>query len=117
MASLPVCAGRPSRRGQSVLAVVAVALASCSSGGSSLGIGTSTTLTLHHPSTMAPEPSTTNGPSGTGSREPGGPGKPLPVPTALAPFHALTTPGEGGWHPVGRLVGGAPAVYETTLVP
>ena len=26
-------------------------------------------------------------------------------------------PGEGGWHPVGRSVGGVPAVYETTLVP
>lgn len=42
---------------------------------------------------------------------------PLPVPTALAPFNTLTTPGEGDWHPVGRSVGGVPAVYETTLVP
>ena len=42
---------------------------------------------------------------------------PLPVPTALTPFDAHTVPGEGGWLPSGRPVGGAPAVYETSLVP
>jgi hypothetical protein len=56
-------------------------------------------------------------PPNTGSRHTGGLGSPLPVPAALMPFNAVATPGEGGWHPVGRLVGGVPAVYETTLVP
>jgi hypothetical protein len=98
--------------GQALLVVVGVALASCGSGGSSVGVGTSTPQTRIHPSTTAPEPSSLNG-----GRETGGLEKPLPVPTALAPFNALTTPGEGGWHPVGRSVGGVPAVYETTLVP
>jgi hypothetical protein len=45
------------------------------------------------------------------------PGRPLPVPDALAPFSALAAPGEGEWHGAGRLVGGVPAVYETSLVP
>ena len=117
MAATPVCSGWPSRTGKSVLVVLAVALASCSSGGSSLGAGNSTTQTRAHPGTTAPEPSTMKVPSGTGGREAGGLGLPLPVPTALAPFTALTTPGEGRWHPVGRSVGGVPAVYETTLLP
>src|ERR1019366_9205816 len=113
----PVCSDWPSRMGLSVLVVVAIALASCSSGGSSLDIGNSTTPTRDHPSTTAPEPSTINVPSRTGGRETGSLGMPLPGPTALAPFNALTTPGEGVWHPVGRSVGGVPAVYETALVP
>jgi hypothetical protein len=117
MAFVPVRPGRPSRLGQSVLVVVAVALASCSSGGSTAGIGKPTTQTREHPSTTAPERSTTPVPSRTGSRGAGGLGTPLPVPTALPPFNASPSPGEGGWHAAGRLVGGFPAVYETTLVP
>ena len=117
MAFVPVRPGWASCMGQSVLVVVAVALASCSSGGSTAGIGKPTTQTREHPSTTAPERSTTTVPSRTGSREAGGLGTPLPVPTALPPFNALAAPGEGGWHPAGRLVGGVPSVYETTLVP
>jgi len=52
-----------------------------------------------------------------GSRDEGDLGRQLPVPTALPPLGANPAPGEGDWHPAGRLVGGVPAVYETTLVP
>ena len=41
----------------------------------------------------------------------------LPAPARLAPFSGNSAPGEGVWHPAGRLVGGEPAVYETVLVP
>ncbi len=41
----------------------------------------------------------------------------LSVPQPLAPFGGATTGGQGSWSPVGRLVEGRPAVYETTLVP
>lgn len=42
---------------------------------------------------------------------------PLHTPSALKPFGSSTIAGEGRWHPAGRLVNGAWAVYETTLVP
>ena len=45
-----------------------------------------------------------------------GPNAPLAPPAPLAPFGS-STPGQGTWQPAGRLVGGVPAVYETTLVP
>jgi hypothetical protein len=41
----------------------------------------------------------------------------LPVPTAIHPIASPALPGEGQWSPAGRLVGGIPAVYETTLRP
>ena len=41
---------------------------------------------------------------------------PLPAPAPLAPFDPAAGPGQGRWHPAGRLVDGRPAVYETTLV-
>ena len=41
----------------------------------------------------------------------------LPVPAALTPFASPALPGEGSWRPVGRLVRGIPAVYETFLRP
>ncbi len=41
----------------------------------------------------------------------------LPVPTAIPPLVTPAIPGEGQWSPVGRLVGGVPAVYVTTLRP
>ncbi len=41
----------------------------------------------------------------------------LPVPTAIQPIASPALPGEGEWSPVGRLVGGIPAIYETTLRP
>jgi hypothetical protein len=41
----------------------------------------------------------------------------LPPPTAIRPVAQPTIPGEGQWSPVGRLVGGMPAIYETTLRP
>jgi hypothetical protein len=42
---------------------------------------------------------------------------PLHAPAPLVPFGAPALPGEGRWHGTGRLVGGKPAVYETTLRP
>lgn len=39
----------------------------------------------------------------------------LPTPSPLTSFYAVRRPGEGKWSPVGRVVGGHPAVYETTL--
>ena len=41
----------------------------------------------------------------------------LPPPPRSCPSPAPAIPGEGQWSPVGRLVGGIPAVYETTLRP
>ena len=41
----------------------------------------------------------------------------LPPPTPVAPAVSPAIPGEGAWSPTGRLVGGVPAVYETTLRP
>jgi Phosphodiester glycosidase len=117
MASVPVRSGRAGRLGQSLLVLVAVALASCSSGSSTAGTGTPTSQAREHSSTTAPGRSATTVPSRTPSPATGGPGTPLPVPTALPPFNAVATPGEGSWHPAGRLVRGFPAVYETTLVP
>ena len=41
----------------------------------------------------------------------------LPAPASIQPFVNPPIPGEGQWSPAGRLVGGIPAVYETTLRP
>ena len=41
----------------------------------------------------------------------------LPVPAPIQPFANPPIAGEGQWSPAGRLVGGIPAVYETTLRP
>jgi uncharacterized protein YigE (DUF2233 family) len=41
----------------------------------------------------------------------------LPPPTAIRPIAQPAIPGEGQWSPGGRLVGGIPAIYETTLRP
>ncbi len=41
----------------------------------------------------------------------------LPAPAPLAPFAQPALAGEGSWRPVGRLVRGVPAVYETVLRP
>ncbi|HWE65802.1 MAG TPA: phosphodiester glycosidase family protein [Acidimicrobiales bacterium] len=41
----------------------------------------------------------------------------LPTPAPMQPFATPVIPGEGQWSPAGRLVGGIPAVYETTLRP
>ncbi|MGA2835232.1 MAG: phosphodiester glycosidase family protein [Acidimicrobiales bacterium] len=41
----------------------------------------------------------------------------LAPPAPMTPFASPAIPGEGAWSPVGRLVDGVPAVYETTLRP
>lgn len=99
----------------SVAVVAAVVVAtSCGSGGGPVGApadGPSTTRPV------TPGSSTSTRPVVPATRPGVRLGSPLPVPAALAPFTALATPGEGQWHPAGRLVDGVAAVYETTLVP
>ncbi len=72
----------------------------------------------HHPPPVggAPAPGAIPPASASPSRVLQGPGQ-LPVPAPVTPFASPATPGEGTWHPVGRLVGGVPAVYETFLRP
>lgn len=41
----------------------------------------------------------------------------LPPPAPVEPIASPAIPGEGQWSPAGRLVGGVPAVFETTLRP
>jgi hypothetical protein len=41
----------------------------------------------------------------------------LPPPVPIVPLASPAIAGEGQWSPVGRLVGGVPAIYETTLRP
>jgi hypothetical protein len=41
----------------------------------------------------------------------------LPPPSPIGPFASPAVPGEGQWSPAGRLVGGIPAIYETTIRP
>jgi hypothetical protein len=41
----------------------------------------------------------------------------LPPPSPMEPFASPAVQGEGQWSPAGRLVGGIPAIYETTLRP
>jgi len=52
----------------------------------------------------------------TATTQPAGPAH-LPAPAAIAPFVATPTPGEGQWHPIGRTVGGIPAMYAAFLRP
>ena len=52
----------------------------------------------------------------TSTTQPAGPAH-LPVPAAIVPFVATPTPGEGQWHPIGRTVGGIPAMYAAFLRP
>ena len=42
-------------------------------------------------------------------------GAPLPTPLAVRPFQNPALPGEGVWHPSGRIVQGRSAVYTTTI--
>ena len=109
---------RPGWARRSGLAVlVVVVLASCASGRSAAGRGNRTTEARERPGPTTPPPTTATRPSPSGSRDTGGLGTPLPVPGPLAPFAGTAAPGQGEWHPAGRLVGGVPAVYETTLLP
>jgi hypothetical protein len=41
----------------------------------------------------------------------------LPPPSPIHPFATPAIPGEGQWSSTGRLVGGIPAIYQTTLRP
>ena len=66
----------------------------------------------------APSPAATShsAASGPAAPRPAVPRPPLPEPATLVPFTGPESAARG-WHPAGRLVGGWPAVYETTLVP
>ena len=72
----------------------------------------------HHPPTVGGTP-----PAGAIRRPavvplvtPAGPAH-LPPPAPIVPVASPAIPGEGEWSPAGRLVGGVPAVYVTTLRP
>ena len=67
------------------------------------------------PTTTAPTTTTTGGTNATVASKPAL--KPLPVPPAIVPIASPPLPGEGQWHPAGRLVDGVPAVYEAFLRP
>ncbi len=75
------------------------------------------TIAARTPVTHASARASTTVPLRSAVPESGSLGTPLPVPAAVAPLDSLAAPGEGEWRPAGRLVGGVPAVYETTLVP
>jgi len=102
-----------------LLTAVSVALASC-------GHGAPAGLAPVHATAPATSPSRAGHPTAAGhrtgttaglGRAAGGPGSPLPVPGALAPFGSPAAAGEGTWRPAGRTVRGVRAVYQTTLVP
>lgn len=71
------------------------------------------TPTTAPPATTTPATAPSTAAPATASRSASPSTAPLPPP---APIPA-SAPGTGVWHPAGRLVGGSPAVYETTLVP
>ncbi len=97
-----------------------LALASCGSGRpTALGRKPAAVSAARSTTTVKPSSTTTPRPARAptpGGRRTGTPGSPLPNPAPLAPFSAPAT-AEGVWSPAGRMVGGVPAVYETTLVP
>ena len=72
----------------------------------------------HHPPQVggAPPKGSFRRPSSTSVAVDAGPPH-LPPPSALEPLASPAIAGEGQWSPAGRLVGGVPAVYETTLRP
>lgn len=74
----------------------------------------SATTTLPATTTTLPQITTLPGPV---SRPAAPAGPALPAPAPLTPFAGTSSAGEGVWRPAGRMVAGAPAVYETTLVP
>ena len=77
-----------------------------------------TTTTRPKPSTTTTAPpTTTTGANGVTYTifPPASASTPLPKPAALTPFASSPLPGEGVWQPAGRLVGGRPAVYVTTI--
>lgn len=98
------------------MAIVSLALASCSTGsaGSPVaaqvsGSATSTAAAARHTAAAQRVTPPISGDPVPASR--------LPGPVALVPFGRPAAADQGTWRPAGRLVGGVPAVYETTLVP
>jgi hypothetical protein len=66
---------------------------------------------------VAPTSTAPHAARAAGARSASGSVPTLPVPAALVPFGRPALPGEGTWHPAGRLVDGVPVVYETALIP
>jgi hypothetical protein len=95
------------------LAVVCLAVASCSGGVA--GQGSAPARASAPASRPASAPARSPSPTGSGSAARVVPGRPLPAPAALVPF--LASAAGGVWRPAGRPVRGVRAVYETTLVP
>jgi len=72
----------------------------------------------HHPPPVGgkPPPGAIRAPHASTATTASGPAH-LPTPAAIQPIASPAIPGEGQWSPAGRLVGGIPAIYETTLRP
>lgn len=102
-----------------LLAGVGGALTSCSSGRpTTAAMGRVTPASaVPHAAPAAGSLSTPGSSASPGSRSADGSVPMLPVPAALVPFGWPAPPGEGVWHPAGRLVDGVPAVYEAALAP
>ncbi len=92
-------------------------------GGGSLVTWTENAWYSHHPPPVGGKPA-------KGAIPPPGPtaGRGLPArsvsapvhlapPTSISPIASPPVAGEGQWHPVGRLVGGVPGIYEAFLRP
>ncbi|HXX90010.1 MAG TPA: phosphodiester glycosidase family protein [Acidimicrobiales bacterium] len=73
----------------------------------------------HHPPPTGgkPKAGAIPSPKGAGATTPNATVAHLPVPSPIAPLASPPIPGEGLWHPAGRLVHGIPAVYESYLRP
>ena len=97
-------------------------------GGGSFVAWAENTWYSHHPPPVGGRPAkgaipapTSPRTSGTGTTGAGATSAPavthLPPPAAIVPIASPAMSGEGQWHPVGRTVGGQPAVYEAFLRP
>ncbi len=73
----------------------------------------------HHAPPVGGRPPAGAIPLPSGGRIGGGSGRVahLPMPPSIVPLASPAVPGEGQWHPAGRLVHGVPAVYEAFLRP
>ncbi len=112
--TFPRAGGRGIPRSGALVGVLALVLvlASCSTAPSARGAASGsrsrrTASTTSTTTTVPPTTTTTAPPAPT----------PLAAPATLTPFAPPATPTDGTWTPAGRPVNGAPAVYETRLVP
>jgi hypothetical protein len=100
------------------LAIVGVALTSCT--GSPAATPAQVTVRATSPAPSHPAPGATPRtvtPGGSGRQPASAPGSPLPAPAALVPFGRGVPAGQGAWSPAGRSVHDVRVVWQTALVP